>query len=351
MGGVNDGQQGFLPYNKNNYIIMKTKKDKEKLECILRSLFTFWNNPNLEDYLEKARNFNTLKLIKIGQCHTEGIYLVNGDIVKEKSFRDFVEGGNDAVYGKKDGKVAQFIPDHQIWLDANEDINCIPYICLHELIERYFMIEHKFKYDDAHEVANDHEMRARKHNIFETRRNILKFPRVQQPDSDSCGHACIAMILQYFELREKVGDLEKFPLSKKDVNGLEPDSIVTILEEFKIKSSIKRDLTFDEIKELIDKKRPLIIELQAYTDKKEDLIKSYENGHYIVAIGYTLEYLIFADPSSYFKTYLKFEELLSRWHDIDNGKKNEKLAIVIDSIPKEMEFDTEKTVKQAKRAK
>jgi len=101
---------------------MKQLEDK-KLECILRALFTLWNNPNLELYLEKARNFEDLKLIEIGQCDTEGIYLINGDIVKKESFRDFVEGGNDAVYGKKNGKVAQFMPNNHVWLDANEDIN------------------------------------------------------------------------------------------------------------------------------------------------------------------------------------------------------------------------------------
>lgn len=325
------------------------KIEEKKLECILRSIFTFWNKPTLEDSLDKTRAFDSIKILKIGQCDTEGIFLVNGDIVKKNSFRDFVEGGNDTVYGKKDGEIAQFMPENQIWIDANEDINSIPYICLHELIERNLMAEHGLKYEKAHKIANDYEIRARKYDIFETRRRILNFPRVQQPNSDSCGQACISMILQYFGLREKVGDLEKLPQSKKDKNGLEPESIIEILKKFKVKASIKRDLSFEDIKELINNKRPIIIELQAYTEKEEDLVNSSENGHYIVAIGYTLDYLIFADPSSFFKTCLKFEELLPRWHDIDNGKKNEKLAIVIDDLPKEMIFNSEKTIKQAKR--
>ena len=327
---------------------MKQLEDK-KLECILRALFTLWNNPNLELYLEKARNFEDLKLIEIGQCDTEGIYLVNGDIVKKESFRDFVEGGNDAVYGKKDGEVAQFMPDNHVWLDANEDINSIPYICLHELVERYFMNKHGFKYEDAHEEANDREMIARRHNVFETRRKILDFPRIQQPDSSSCGHACIAMTLQYFEFREEVGDLEKLPQSKKDKNGLEPESIIDIFKKFGIKASIKRDLSFEDIKGSIDNKKPIIVEIQAYSKKEKDLIKSYENGHYVVIIGYTLDNIIFADPNSYFKTYLKYEDFFQRWHAIDNGKKEKNLAITIDSISNDIEFDSEKTIKQAKR--
>ena len=322
------------------------KKDLDKIECILRTILTFWNNPNLENSIEKARNSTKVKCFKIGQCEENSVYLINGDIVKQKCFPDFVEGGNDAVYGKKKGEIANFMPDDHIWIDANIDINSIPYICFHELYEKYQMEEHGLEYDDAHIKADQIEMRLRKSRQFEQRRNVLPFPRVQQPRSGECGHACISMILQYFELRETVGELEDEPQCKKDKDGLSPESIVEILEKFKIKSSIMYDLSFEEIQKIIDDGRPLIIELQAYKEGSKELDKSWIEGqHYIVAIGYTLEHIIFADPSCFFRTQLKFEELLPRWHDTDNGKKNQKLAIVIDSCPKK-EFDEEKIVKQ-----
>ena len=323
------------------------KKDMKKMECILRSIFTFWNNPNLEDSIVKAKKSTHLKCVKIGKCDVNGIYLVDGDIVKFKCFPDFVEGGNDAVYGKKKGEVAKFMPDNHIWLDAHVDINSLPYICFHELWEKYNMVEYGLKYDDAHNKADELEMLLRKNRHFESKRKVLDFPRVQQPDSESCGHACISMVLQYFELREKVCDLEDLKECCNDTNGLEPETVVKILKKFKVKSYIKRNLSFEQIKKDIDNDKPIIIELQAYADDdKEDLSKTWEFGHYIVIIGYTLDYLIFADPASFFKGFLKFEELLPRWHAIDNGKKQEKLAIIIETLPKEKEFDSEKTVHQ-----
>jgi len=322
----------------------------EKLECILRSIFTFWNKPGLEDSLEKARDYNSLRILKIGQCDTEGIFFVNGDIVKDikKGFPDFVEGGNDAVYGKKNGEVAKFMPENQIWLDANEDVNSIPYICLHELVERYFMVEHGFKYTDAHDKANEYEMRARRHNIFETRRKVLDFPRVQQYRRGVCGQTCISMILQYFNIKEPVGELEKNIETKEEGDaGLCPESIVELLANFKVEASIKKNPSLEEIKAAIDDNRPVIIELQAYYEGR-DLNTSLEDGHYIVAIGHTLDYLIFADPSCFYKTYLKFEELIPRWHDREyDGKINKKLAIFIDSHPSQEHFEGQKTVKQA----
>lgn len=324
----------------------------EKLECILRAIFTFWNKPGLDDYLAKARVYNSLKLFKIGQCDTEGIYLVNGDIVKDmkNGFPDFVEGGNDAVYGKKGGEVANFMPKNHVWLDANEDVDSIPYICFHELVERYFMTEHKFKYVDAHDKANEYEMRARRHNVFETRRKILDFPRIQQYRRGVCGQTCLSMILQYFNIKETVKELEENVETEKEREerdaGLSPESLVKVLSRFKIKSTIKKNPSLEEIKEAIDDDRPVIIELQAYYEGR-DLNTSWEDGHYIVAIGYTLDYLIFADPSSYYKTYLKFEELIPRWHDKEfDGKKNERLAIFIDSHPSQEHFESQKTVKQ-----
>lgn len=45
--------------------------------------------------------------------------------------------------------------------------------------------------------------------------------------------------------------------------------------------------------------------------------KNFNDGHYVTAIGYTKKHIIFEDPSSVNRTYLLFEELNERWHDID----------------------------------
>ena len=51
----------------------------------------------------------------------------------------------------------------------------------------------------------------------------------------------------------------------------------------------------------------------------------------MVAIGYNDTCLFFEDPSSVNRTYLSFEELEKRWHDVDddNKTKNKHVAVII----------------------
>lgn len=315
---------------------------------ILRSLFTFWNDPNLEEYIEKGKNFDDMSKVRIGKCGDLHIFLVNGDIVKTKSFQDFVEGGNDAVYGKEGGEVANFMPKNEIWIDANADINSLPYICFHELWERYQMTEHKLHYEDAHDKANAIEMKLRKLKAFETKRNVLLFPRIKQPDGNTCGHTSIAMILEYFGTDKTIEEIEEIvkSIGKQNENseGLSPETIVNVFSKLNVKSYIKNDLSFDEIKAYINTRVPLIIEMQAWVDDpNKDLSNEWGDGHYNIAIGYTLDYVIFADPYSFYKAYIKYDDLLPRWHDNDYGKKNEKLAIIVEP-PNDLIFEREKAI-------
>jgi uncharacterized protein YvpB len=312
---------------------------------ILRAIFTFWNDPNLEEFIEKGRAFKDLSMVRLGKCQEVDIFLVNGDIVKTRYFEDFVEGGNDAVYGKKSGEIAKFMPDNQVWIDANIDINSLPYICFHELWERYQMSSHGLSYDPAHEKADKLEMKLRKIKTFESRRKLLQFPRVEQPDNSTCGHTSIVMIAQYYGASYKVDDIRQMVSQKENSEGLSPETILKIASQLRFKAKVENGLSFEAIKTYINNDTPVIIELQSLEEPSQnhDWENEWENGHYVVAIGYTLENLIFADPQSFLKSYLSYEELLPRWHDIDYGKKNEKLAIIIER-PNNKDFEREKTI-------
>jgi hypothetical protein len=312
---------------------------------ILRSIFTFWNNPNLEEFTEKAKSFKDLSLVSLGKCNEVSIYLVNGDIVKTRHFEDFVEGGNDAVYGSKAGEVAKFMPDNQVWIDANIDINSLPYICFHELWERDQMISNNLHYEQAHEKADDLEMKLRKIKAFEKRRNILKFPRIEQPDSSTCGHTCLAMILQYYGIYKTVEDIKNIVDQKENEDGLSTETIIKLASDFKLKAYTKMALSFDEIKSYIDQDTPVILEIQFSSDVPPDFDWSdkYDDGHYVVAIGYTLEHVIIANPCVFYKTFIKFEDLLSRWHNFVDERKTDKLAIIVEK-PNNKSFEREKAI-------
>lgn len=49
--------------------------------------------------------------------------------------------------------------------------------------------------------------------------------------------------------------------------------------------------------------------------KNKNYKKDWDDGHYVVAIGYDKNHLYFEDPYSVLRTYLSIKEVNERWHD------------------------------------
>jgi uncharacterized protein YvpB len=75
------------------------------------------------------------------------------------------------------------------------------------------------------------------------------------------------------------------------------------------------------------------LRLQAWSlENKTDWKTDWENGHYVIAIGYDDKKIYFEDPWCATRSFLKYQELIDRWHDVDtDGKKYVNLGIVIKS--------------------
>lgn len=82
------------------------------------------------------------------------VYLVNGDQVKTTYDVGFVEGGNHERY--------VWIPENQIWIDANIAYHDVVPILYHEMIETHLMRCKDRGYGPAHSVANTKELALRK---------------------------------------------------------------------------------------------------------------------------------------------------------------------------------------------
>jgi predicted double-glycine peptidase len=60
------------------------------------------------------------------------------------------------------------------------------------------------------------------------------------------------------------------------------------------------------------------------------LCKSWNNGHFAVAIGYTNKNVLFSDPSLFNTGHIPIPEFLDRWHDYDEGEiKTYRLGIAV----------------------
>lgn len=81
-------------------------------------------------------------------------WIVNGRFVRSNVDIDFTEGGNPQAY-------PDFVPEGEIWIDSSTDTDEWDFILLHEITEYVLMKEKGLKYIDAHQKANEAELKAR----------------------------------------------------------------------------------------------------------------------------------------------------------------------------------------------
>jgi predicted double-glycine peptidase len=170
---------------------------------------------------------------------------------------------------------------------------------------------------------------------------ILDFPELRQTYNYDCGITCLEQILCYYGIEERESFIMEY-LNKRysDIpeNGIKLIAIKKYAEKYKLKAEIKEGMKPLDLISFIDKKIPVIVLLQAWRDEKspKKWIDDYLDGHYVVAIGYTKNTILFEDPSSFTRTFLSFKELSERWHDIadDNVTHISGAAVIITGKPK-----------------
>lgn len=141
----------------------------------------------------------------------------------------------------------------------------------------------------------------------------LTFPELRQTFEYDCGANALQSVFAYYgiDIREEIL-LKKLKTTKK--NGTKIDNMESVATDYGFKVDIK-EMNVEILKDYIKKKIPVIVLLQAWSNKKVNYKKNTENGHYVVAIGYDKNNFYFEDPYSVLRTYLSFNELSDRWHD------------------------------------
>jgi len=171
---------------------------------------------------------------------------------------------------------------------------------------------------------------------------ILDFPESRQPFTYDCGASAYQQQLMYYgrEFREEELIKALNTVSTKIFNnGTKFKDIISFTKKQKLKYDFFEGLEAQNLIDFIDKKIPVLILLQAYPEKndhkKMDWSKDYKDGHYVNAIGYTKDKIIFEDPSSFTRTFLTFTELNERWHGVNDEGKNDEIskAFIIYSTP------------------
>lgn len=127
---IDEGMEKWDAYHKAEKM---DKKLREKIE----------KNPEKTD--EKGHE----KIYKKEYCKIKDadvtVWLIDAEVARDKYKSDFMEGGHGYVY--------KWIPNDEIWIEDGLKDKEIPFILIHEFVERTLMKEKKMKYDDAHNIA------------------------------------------------------------------------------------------------------------------------------------------------------------------------------------------------------
>lgn len=176
---------------------------------------------------------------------------------------------------------------------------------------------------------------------------LLNFPNLRQSDHDSCGVVALQVVLQYYGIDLVESELKTdLKFNKKD--GVLPENIIKFCHKMDLKTDDKENMTIDDLKKYINDDIPVIIEIQSWKNYPKPKDIKYENdwedGHYVVVIGYTDKEIILSDSATINLTYIKYDDLMERWHDIDKGEKHIQYGIAI--YGKKPKYDKDKIEKE-----
>lgn len=141
---------------------------------------------------------------------------------------------------------------------------------------------------------------------------VSGFPSVVQANEWMCGPAVVHSIFGFYGKFVFQQDLIK-ELKTTEEWGTDIIQMYKTFENhnFRIK---KGTFSINQVKRFIDRNTPVILEIQAWADEEIDYATTYENDHFLVAIGYDTTGILFEDPYIAHKGHIEYEELEKRWH-------------------------------------
>lgn len=156
-------------------------------------------------------------------------------------------------------------------------------------------------------------------------------PNIKQLSNYSCGPSVLAAVEGFFDKNVSDERQMRSAVAAKPEHGTTPKKIIEAAraDGFNVEPQVLA--TLGQVKAYLDRDIPVIMAIQAYSSDKD--VQDLEGGHYVTAIGYDDEGLIFQDPAiegDDARGYLPYEDLDKRWIDKDtDGKVYPQLAIAI----------------------
>jgi predicted double-glycine peptidase len=152
--------------------------------------------------------------------------------------------------------------------------------------------------------------------------NILDFPvQDRQGTRYTCGADCVQKVMEYYGEDYREMDLARI-LKSDPEHGTYVKNIAEFFRLHGLKVVVKQKMTISELIWKINRDIPVIIMLQAWGSTEsfeQNYSNDWDDGHFVVVIGYTSDLILIADPALFNTGYIPKQELIGRWHDTDSG--------------------------------
>lgn len=167
------------------------------------------------------------------------------------------------------------------------------------------------------EVHQTHETFAQRvHKAFQGCRALINLPAGRQTFDFDCGPKALQLVLAYYGL-----DIREDRLIRElqtDKNGTPVENMIEYARKYKFDVFTECGVAIETVKKFLQDGIPVITLVQAWAEKPKTLAEwmtDYDDGHYVVVIGYHDGIIIFQDPSSFKRAWMTEREFLARWHD------------------------------------
>jgi predicted double-glycine peptidase len=149
---------------------------------------------------------------------------------------------------------------------------------------------------------------------------LLAVPDVFQSTNYSCGASVLQSVLAYWGIEVYENELQ-LSLGTTKQRGTPPESIIRVARSYGLAARMREGATLQEISTALGKGVPVILDIQAWQEPSSRVAGwdgTWEDGHYVIAVGVDTTNVYVEDPSLLgCRGFIPLKEFDSRWHDYE----------------------------------
>ncbi len=158
--------------------------------------------------------------------------------------------------------------------------------------------------------------------------NLLKVQPFQETlNKGYCGPAVLKMVLVYYGIRKSEKELARLT-GASGAAGTNDKSLTRVFRKFDLKTKVKNNASFTDIKKYLSKEIPVIVDW--FTRGRSDYPESaIADGHYSIAIGLDKNFIYLQDPEIGKARKLRRDDFLRVWFDYSGSYLESKKQMII----------------------